>query len=88
MSCDAYSEPLNAMLDGALPAGDMAALTSHLAACPDCARHLAELATLRAALQNAIPEEAVSPEFYAKIAGLLDRDATGAPKFASASDPP
>jgi len=75
MDCDAYSEPLNAMLDGALPAGEMATLASHLAACPDCARHLAELADLRAALQDVVPEEAVAPEFYAKIAGLLDREA-------------
>ncbi len=75
MDCDAYSEPLNAMVDGALPAGEMAALASHLAACPDCARHLAELADLRAALQDVVPEEAVAPEFYAKISGLLDREA-------------
>jgi anti-sigma factor RsiW len=81
MDCDAYSEPLNAMLDGALPTEEMAALTSHLAACPDCARHLAELAKLRAALQDAVPEEAVAPEFYAKIAGLLDREAAAAQKF-------
>jgi anti-sigma factor RsiW len=75
MSCDAYSEPLNAMLDGELPAGDMASLTLHLAECPDCARHLAELSALRASLQDAIPEDAVSPDFYEKIGGLLDREA-------------
>ena len=83
MDCDAYSEPLNAMLDGALPAGEMATLASHLAACPDCARHLAELADLRAALQEAVPDEAVASEFYTKIAGLLDREVAAAQKFAA-----
>jgi len=73
MSHAQYSEQLSAMLDGELAPADMAALTVHLAACPDCAKHLAELAALRAALHDEIPEEEVSPDFYAKISGLLDQ---------------
>jgi anti-sigma factor RsiW len=73
MSHAKYSEQLSAMLDGELAPADMAALTVHLASCPDCARHLAELAALRAALHDEIPEEEVSPDFYEKISGLLDQ---------------
>jgi anti-sigma factor RsiW len=73
MSHTPYSEQLSAMLDGELAPADMAALTVHLASCPDCAKNLAELAALRAALHDEIPEEEVSPDFYEKISGLLDQ---------------
>ena len=73
MSHAPYGEQLSAMLDGELAPADTAALTVHLAACPDCAKHLAELAALRAALHDEIPEEEVSPDFYEKISGLLDQ---------------
>ena len=76
MTCTDRTESLNALLDGELPPAEMQALTAHLAICPDCSRHLAELAQLRAALQREIPEEAVPPEFTARIAALLDQPAT------------
>lgn len=78
MSHAGYTEQLSAMLDGELPPADMAALTVHLAACPDCAKRLAELAALRAALHHEVPEDEVSPDFHARISGLLDRQ-TSAP---------
>jgi anti-sigma factor RsiW len=73
MSYTQYSEQLSAMLDGELAPADVAVLTVHLASCADCAKHLAELAALRAALHNAISEEEVSPDFYVKISGALNR---------------
>ena len=84
MSATLYAEQLSAMLDGQLPPGEMAALTAHLATCPDCAGYLAEIAGLRAALQEAIPEEDVSPDFYAQISGLLEpQTAMPAPRVAA-----
>lgn len=73
MSHASYTEQLSAVLDGELPPADMAAFTRHVAACPDCSKSLAELAALRAALHREIPDEEVSPDFYAKISGLLDQ---------------
>jgi anti-sigma factor RsiW len=72
MSRAEYSERLSALLDGELPAAEVAVVTQHLAGCAECMRHLSELAELRASLQQAVPEEDVAPEFYDKIAGLLD----------------
>lgn len=72
MSCPENSEKLNAMLDGELPPAEAAALARHIAGCPACARHLAELAELRAALAEDIQEEAIPPEFLARISALLE----------------
>jgi anti-sigma factor RsiW len=74
MSHETYSTQLNAMLDGELRAAEIASVTSHLAVCPDCARYLAELVALRAALQQEFPVEDVSSEFYTKIAAVLDSE--------------
>jgi anti-sigma factor RsiW len=75
MTCEDYTEDLNALLDGELSPDRMESVTTHLAACPDCRQHLAQLAALRAALQREIPEEAVTPEFFEKISALLDQPA-------------
>jgi anti-sigma factor RsiW len=71
MSCDDRIEQISALLDGELAAADLAALTAHIATCADCARTLAELGGLRAALAEAVPEEPVSAEFAARIERLL-----------------
>lgn len=73
MSHTPYSEQLSAILDGELAPADMMALTVHLASYPDGAKHLAELAALRAALHGENPEKEVSPDFYEKISRLLDQ---------------
>ncbi|MDR3522102.1 MAG: zf-HC2 domain-containing protein [Acidocella sp.] len=78
MSCPDYSERLNAMLDGELSPSDLVVVAVHLASCPECLQHVSELAELRVCLQRAIPEEEVSPEFYDKIAGMLDSEPVGA----------
>ncbi len=75
MSATAYAEQLSAMLDGELPPEEMAAMATHLASCADCARHLAELAALRSALQDTVPDADAPPEFYARISGLLEAPA-------------
>jgi len=80
MTCADYTERLNGLIDGELSPEDLAAVTTHLATCPDCRRHLAELARLHAALQRDIPEEDVPPEFRAKILELLDQPAATPPK--------
>ena len=77
MNCDDRELQLNALLDGELPAAEMAVLTGHLAGCPECARRLAQLGGLRAALAAAVPEEEISPEFYARISRSLDRESGG-----------
>ena len=74
MNHETYSEQLNAMLDGELRATDIAPLARHITACPDCARELAELTALRAALHQEYQADGVSSEFYTKIAGLLDSE--------------
>lgn len=80
MTCGDYTESLNGLIDGELSAAALGAVTTHLAACPDCRRYLAELAQLRVALQREIPEEAVPPEFQAKILSLLDQPPAAPPK--------
>ena len=72
MNCDDRTLQLNALLDGELPATEAAELTAHLASCPQCSRLLAELGALRAALADTFPEEVISPEFHARIAGAID----------------
>lgn len=72
MSHAQHAEQLSAMLDGELSPAALASLTLHIAACAACAQRLAELAALRAALQEEFPETDVTPEFYEKIARLLD----------------
>jgi hypothetical protein len=52
---------LSAYLDGELPAPDRAAVEAHLAECPECSAHLAELAAVDSATR-ALPIEA--PEGY------------------------
>ena len=74
MNHEIYFEQLNAMLDGELRATEIAPLARHITACPDCARQLAELTALRAALHQEYQEETVPPEFYTKITDLLDRE--------------
>ena len=74
MNHESYSEQLNAMLDGELCATEIVPLARHITACPDCARQLAELTALRAALHQEYQAEGAASEFYAKMTGLLDRE--------------
>lgn len=71
MSCREFHEPLNAMLDGELPPAEAAALTLHLAGCPACARHFAELGELRAGLAAILPEQDAPAMLRARIEELL-----------------
>ena len=71
MTCHEFLEPLNALLDGELPAAETAALTLHLSGCPACAQTLAELAELRAGLAQILPAEDAPPELQARIEALL-----------------
>lgn len=80
MSGHDFSERLGALLDGELPPAVAAKLTAHLAICPDCARHLAELGALRAALAGTVPETAVSADLSARIVETLDIAATEPPR--------
>lgn len=75
MSYPEFAERLSAMLDGELSTAEMAEVTSHLATCPECSRHLTELAGLRAALHEEFPKEDVPPEFQDKISALLGQAA-------------
>jgi anti-sigma factor RsiW len=73
MTCDDRFEQISAMLDGELAAPELAELTAHIAACPDCARVLAELGGLRAALAEAVPEEPVAAGLAARIEASLQQ---------------
>jgi anti-sigma factor (TIGR02949 family) len=75
MSCPDRNEELNAFLDGELPIAQAADLAAHLASCPDCARTLAELARLRAALARVLPMEEPPAELKARIEAALDAEA-------------
>jgi anti-sigma factor RsiW len=71
MSGDHRHEDLSALLDGELPPAEAAAVTAHLARCPDCARHLEELASLRAAIAT-LDQDDISPALEQRIHALLD----------------
>jgi anti-sigma factor RsiW len=75
MTCDDRIDQISAMLDGELPVAEVAALTAHIAQCPECAGVLAELGGLRAALAEAVPEEPVSADFTARIERMLESEA-------------
>jgi anti-sigma factor RsiW len=75
MNCDDRIDQISALLDGELPAAEVAALTAHIALCPECARVLAELGDLRGALAEAVPEEPVSADFTARIERALEMEA-------------
>jgi anti-sigma factor RsiW len=75
MNCDDRIDQISAMLDGELPVAEVAALTAHIALCPECARALAELGGLRGALAEAVPEEPVSADFTARIERALQMEA-------------
>ena len=75
MSCSDRDEELNAFLDGELSVEKAAALTLHLAACPDCASKLADLARLREALARALPKQEPSADLRARVEALLKADA-------------
>ncbi|HWG05161.1 MAG TPA: zf-HC2 domain-containing protein, partial [Beijerinckiaceae bacterium] len=74
MTCPDANEELSALLDGELPVEQTAALTRHLATCPNCAARLAELAQLRDALAQAIPVQEPSANLRARIEALLDAE--------------
>lgn len=46
MTCDAIQSRLTALLDGELPPETASEMERHLAACPECAQALAELAAI------------------------------------------
>jgi anti-sigma factor RsiW len=71
MSCKHPHEPLNALLDGELPPAEAAALSAHLAACPDCRLTLRELAELRAAIAE-LERAEVPAALEARIRALTD----------------
>jgi len=78
VTCEDRNLELNALLDDELPAAELAALTAHLATCPVCLRRLAELGAVRAALAEAVPEEAIAPAFAARINAMLAAEAARA----------
>ena len=70
----ARKEQLNALLDGELSAQETAALAEHLAASPESARTLAELAQLRAALARLIPQEEAPADLVRTIEAALEAE--------------
>jgi anti-sigma factor RsiW len=74
MTCPDPNEELSALLDGELSVEQSAALTRHLATCANCSTRLAELARLRDALAQAVPEQEPSADLRARIESLLDAE--------------
>jgi anti-sigma factor RsiW len=66
---------LSAYLDGELDAAEAQRIAAHLAACPDCAAHLAELQALSAAFR-ALPEETLGFD----LAGVIEGRRAHAPR--------
>ena len=73
MSCDRYSPMISAYLDGELPEEDRRRLEKHLAACPACARELADLKGLTGDLDMMRFKEPTDVEFARYWSGVYNR---------------
>jgi anti-sigma factor RsiW len=69
-----HNEQLNAFVDGELSVDETAALAAHLAICPECAKMLADLAQLRAALARAIPQKEAPADLLRRVEAALDAE--------------
>ncbi|MBI2919926.1 MAG: zf-HC2 domain-containing protein [Planctomycetes bacterium] len=61
MNCESVLDGLSALLDGALPAPDRAAVEGHLAACASCRSRRAELDEVRLLLRSLEDADALAP---------------------------
>jgi len=69
--CDEMRLLLQADLDGELDAAAAAAISAHLAACPDCAPQQRAMAALSAQLRSELPYHAAPPALRQAIAARL-----------------
>lgn len=70
--CREAVELMTEYLDGVLPRRDRERLEAHLAACPHCSEHLAQLRVTIDALGRARPED-LEPEALDELVGLYRR---------------
>ena len=82
MTCDEVKPLLNARMDGEIDSAQSAALDSHLADCPSCARDLERLYDIRIAIRGGMPYHTAPPalrdqvRFALRGADYLDRAET------------
>lgn len=76
MTCEHCRDLLSELLEGDLPASAEAQAREHLARCPECARELAELRALVAALHG-LPEVEPPVELRARLRAIPERAASG-----------
>jgi len=85
MTCDEVKPLLNARMDGEIDSAQSAALDSHLADCPSCARDLERLYDIRIAIRGGMPYHTAPPalrdqvRFALRGADYLDRAKTRRP---------
>lgn len=72
MTCEHCRDLLSELLEGDLPASAEAQAREHLARCPECARELAELRALVAALHG-LPEVEPPAELRARLRSIPER---------------
>ena len=77
MKCKDIQRRLSAFMDGELSDEDMTQITSHIQACPDCARVLERL-THTWEILDCLPEAELPPHFYLRLksrmaSGIEDR---------------
>lgn len=71
--CRTIQKDLSALIDGELPSDRQAAVNAHVAQCPACAQHVAELRKLGAGLA-ALPAAEPAPQLLAAVRRKLRAD--------------
>jgi anti-sigma factor RsiW len=74
MSCQLWSERLDAYVDGEGPRDDLAAVEDHLRTCADCAREALGRMQLKRATHFAAQRFTLSPEFRLRVQNSIRQD--------------
>ncbi|MFQ5463714.1 MAG: anti-sigma factor family protein [Phycisphaerae bacterium] len=91
MNCMKFRKLVGAFADGELCVEKNLDALEHLNMCPVCARRVADVQNLRAALQRINPPQPASPELRQRISAALDRvvlEGSGAPVALQPSSKP
>jgi anti-sigma factor RsiW len=77
MACEAWSEKLDACVDGELPQDETRALNEHLRGCAACAAEVLRLTQLKLAVRNAGQRFTPDPAFRARIQAAIQKPSRG-----------
>lgn len=76
MACEAWTEKLDACVDGELPPDEARALNEHLRGCAACAAEVLRLTQLKLAVRNAGHRFTPDPAFRARIRASMQKTST------------